>query len=84
MLHILMVVTTPLMARLFAILTTCNGMGIHGKKFQKYSNRLGPEPALLQQFLTTNSEFKNIIDKDDRVCYACYKFHLVTVKKNWK
>ena len=52
-----------------------------GKKFQKYSNsRLVLEPALLQQFLTINTEFKDIIHKDDRICYACYKSHLVTVK----
>ena len=44
----------------------------YGKTFQKYStSRLVPEPALLQQFLTTNTEFKDIIHKDDRVCYVC-------------
>ena len=37
-----------------------------------------PEPALLQQCHTTNTEFKDIIHKDGRV--SCYKSHPVIVK----
>ena len=38
-----------------------------------------PELALLQQCHTTNTEFKDIIHKDGRVCML-YKSHLVIVK----
>ena len=39
-----------------------------------------PEPALIQQFLQQNTEFTGEISVEDRVCYACYKAHLVTIK----
>ena len=39
-----------------------------------------PEPALIQQFLQQNMEFTGQNSAEDRVCYACYKAHLVTIK----
>ena len=39
-----------------------------------------PEPAIVQTFLAENTEFTEEIKSDDRVCYACYKSHLVIIK----
>ena len=39
-----------------------------------------PEPAVVQTFLTKNTEFTEEIRCDDRICYACYKSHLVIIK----
>ena len=33
-------------------------------------------------FLNNNTEFKDSLHPDDRVCYACYRSHLVIVKHN--
>ena len=43
-------------------------------------SRKCPEPALVQSFLKENTEFMDEIKPDDRVCYACYKSHLVIIK----
>ena len=39
-----------------------------------------PEVQLLQHFLNKNTEFTDTLHTNDRVCYACYKSHLVVVK----
>ena len=39
-----------------------------------------PVPAVVQSFLANNTEFTEEIKSDDRVCYACYKLHLVIIK----
>ncbi len=52
-----------------------------GKQIRDYSkSRPVPEPVVLQHFLNTNTEFKGTFQPDDRVCYACYKSHLIAVK----
>ena len=43
-------------------------------------SRKCPEPTLIQQFLTQNTDFSGEISPDDRVCYACYRAHLFTIK----
>ena len=47
---------------------------------QPSKSRPVPEPNLLQQFLTSNTEFRGTLNRDDRVCCVCYQSHLVTVK----
>ena len=39
-----------------------------------------PEPKLVQAFLWKNTKFTEEIKPDDRVCYACYKSHLVIIR----
>ena len=39
-----------------------------------------PDPALVQSFLVQNTDFREEIIATDRVCYACYKSHLVISK----
>ena len=47
---------------------------------QSDKSRSIPEPELLQPFLLNNTDFQGSLSPDDRVCYACYKSHLATVK----
>ena len=52
------------------------------KKFMSFltKTRKCPEPAIVQTILAENTEFTEEIKSDDRVCYACYKSHLVIIK----
>ena len=43
-------------------------------------SRKCPKPKLIQQFLERNTDFFGEINADDRVCYACYRAHLFTIK----
>ena len=43
-------------------------------------SRKCPEPELIQIFLQQNTEFSDVINADSRVCYACYKAHLLIIK----
>ena len=43
-------------------------------------SRKCPEPELIQLFLQQNTEFSGVINADSRVCYACYKAHLIIIK----
>ena len=43
-------------------------------------SRKCPEPTLIQQFLEKNTDYSGEISDDDRVCYACYRAHLFTIK----
>ena len=42
-------------------------------------SRKCPEPELIQLFLQQNTEFSGVINADSRVCYACYKAHLIII-----
>ena len=39
-----------------------------------------PNLSLIQHFLSDNQDFVGTIDEEDRICYTCYKSHLVTIK----
>ncbi len=56
----------------------CKTCGKHIRNYSK--SRPVPEPVVLQHFLNTNTEFKGTFQPDDRVCYTCYKSHLIAVK----
>ena len=43
-------------------------------------SRKCPEPTLIQHFLEKNTNYSGEINADDRVCYACYRAHLFTIK----
>ena len=47
-------------------------------------SRTCPRPVLVQTFLQQNTEFIGTINPQDRVCYACYKSHLVIIKHTQK
>ena len=38
-----------------------------------------PTPALIQGFLQQNTEFSGEISTEDRVCYACFRPHLIII-----
>ena len=40
-----------------------------------------PDPALIENFLQQNTGFMAKIGVEDRICYACYKAHLVIIKQ---
>ena len=42
--------------------------------------RACPEPQVIKQFLKDNTDFSGDISVNNRVCYACYKSHLFTIK----
>ena len=54
---------------------TCNRL-----LYDLTKTRKCPQPTLVQSFLMQNTEFTGEITADDRVCYACYKSHLVIIK----
>jgi len=54
---------------------TCDKLLCVLNKTRKY-----PDPALVQSFLVQNTDFRGEITATDRVCYACYKSHLVISK----
>lgn len=41
-----------------------------------------PDPTLIERFLQQNTGFMGKIDAEDRICYACYKAHLVIININ--
>ena len=43
-------------------------------------SRACPQPNIIQKYLRENTEFSGEITTDDRVCYACYKSHLIIIK----
>ena len=48
---------------------------------EQYSkSRPVPEPDILESFLKESPEFSGTLHPDDRVCLACYRSHLVTIK----
>ena len=49
----------------------------------KHSNsRVCSKPALIEQYLKENTEFDCQISDQDRVCYACYRSHLITLQQS--
>ena len=53
------------------------------KTCKRYTQKLRPcpHPEVVQDFLTQNTHFEEEIGPDDRVCYSCYRSHLVLVKQ---
>lgn len=52
-----------------------------GKNFDSFDKgRSIPELDIIQHFLQSNTEFRETLQPDDRICYTCYKSHLVIVK----
>ena len=43
-------------------------------------SRACPQPDIIQKCLRENADFSGEIANDDRVCYACYKSHLIIIK----
>ena len=43
-------------------------------------SRACPQPDIIQKYLRENTDFSGEITNNNRVCYACYKSHLVTIK----
>ena len=43
-------------------------------------SRACPQPSVIQKHLKENTDFLGHISYEDRVCYACYRSHLVTIK----
>ncbi len=43
-------------------------------------SRAYPQPDNIQKYLRDNTDFSGEIASDDRVCYACYKSHLIIIK----
>ena len=54
---------------------TCN------KRILEHTNsRKCPDPVLIQRFLQQNTDFSGQICTEDRICYSCYKAHLIIIK----
>lgn len=43
-------------------------------------SRACPQPNVIQKYFKENTDFLGYISNEDRVCYACYGSHLVTIK----
>ena len=43
-------------------------------------SRACPQLDIIQKYLRENTEFSSEIATDDRVCYVCYKSHLIIIK----
>ena len=54
--------------------TTCS------KSITEPKSRPFPEPTLLQTFLRANTDYSKDLCPQDRVCCACYRSHLFTIK----
>ena len=54
--------------------TTCS------KSITEPKSRPFPEPTLLQTFLRENTDYSKDLCPQDRVCCACYRSHLFTIK----
>ena len=50
------------------------------KKLDHTKSRKCPDPTLIQRFLQQNIDFTGQISIEDRICYVCYKAHLVIIK----
>ena len=44
-------------------------------------SRACPQPNVIQKYLKKNADFSGYIINENRVCYACYQSHLVTIKR---
>ena len=51
------------------------------RNFQK---RICPNPEVIQEYLTKNTDFDETIPEDSRVCQSCYKAHLLILKQKPK
>ena len=49
-------------------------------QFDHTKSRKCPDPILIQRFLLQNTDFAGEINVEDRICFACYKAHLVIIK----
>ena len=54
---------------------TCNST------LRNVQKRVCPNPEVIQKYLTQNTGFEGSIPQDGRVCPACYKAHLIIMKK---
>ena len=43
-------------------------------------SRTCPQPQVIQKYLRDNTDFVGEICTDDKVCYTCYKSHLIIIK----
>lgn len=43
-------------------------------------SRTCPQPKVIQKYLTDNTDIVGEICTDDKVCYTCYKSHLIIIK----
>ena len=43
-------------------------------------SRVCPQPQVIQKYLRDNTDFVGEICIDDKVCYTCYKSHLIIIK----
>ena len=43
-----------------------------------------PEPEIIKKYLHDNASYDGDINEHDKVCYACYRAHLVILKQKDK
>ena len=39
-----------------------------------------PEPQLIQNFLSANNDFHDLVSSHDRICYTCYTSYLILIE----
>ena len=53
-----------------------------GTSLKHSKSKVCPKPAVIEQFLKENTDFEYHIRDQDRVCYVCYRSHLITLQQS--
>ena len=53
-----------------------------GRRLRQGNDRPCPQPLIIQAYLSEHTDFTGDIVSSDRVCFSCYKSHLVLLKEN--
>ena len=53
-----------------------------GISLKHSKSKVCPKPAVIEQFLKENTDFEYHIRDQDRVCYVCYRSHLITLQQS--
>ena len=56
--------------------TTCN------TPLKYTSHRMCPNPTMVEEYLRQHTGYEGHIEESDRVCYICYKSHLVIIQQS--
>ena len=52
-----------------------------GISLKKSNPKVCPNPTVIQKYLEENAGYDSHIAENDKVCYACYRAHLVILKR---
>ena len=48
---------------------------------KQINSKICPQPAIIEQHLRENADFEGKIKEGDRVCYTCYRSHLIILQR---